>query len=84
MPNELIHTWFPAYRTAILETDFTQISCGVRKALEAICDRLRGPAPIDEEEKQAIADAQRGLAKLRGESVDEWNSEAGNGTNTGV
>jgi hypothetical protein len=84
MLNALIYSWFPTYRTAILETDFTQIPCRVREALKAINGRLGGSPPIDEAEKQAIADAQRGLAKLKGEAVDEWNSEAGNGASKSV
>jgi hypothetical protein len=44
----------------------------VREALRVIDDGLGGPAEMDEPERQNIADAREGLAKLKGESVNEW------------
>jgi hypothetical protein len=78
MLNPSIYTWFPAYKSAVVETDLAQIPCRVREALRVIDDRLRDPAQIDDPEKRAIADAKIGLAKLEGKPVEEYNSHPRN------
>jgi len=74
MLSPSIYAWFSAYRTAVLEPDFTLVPERVREALRAIEERLNGPAQMDEAERQAIVDARAGLGKLNGESLREWTS----------
>jgi hypothetical protein len=77
MLSPSIYTWFPAYHAAIHESDFVLVPERVREAFRVIDDRLGGPAEMDEPERQAIFDAREGLAKLKGESVSEWESTQG-------
>jgi hypothetical protein len=74
MLSPSIYPWFPAYRTAVLEPDFTLVPERVREALTFIHDRLNGPAQIDDPEREAIADAREALGKLNGQSLTEWNA----------
>jgi hypothetical protein len=74
MLSPAIYPWFSAYRAAVLEPDFTLVPERVREALRFIHDRLSDPAQMDDQERQAIADARAGLGKLNGESVNEWNA----------
>jgi hypothetical protein len=74
MLSPTIYPWFSAYRAAVLEPDFTLVPERVRGALRFIQDRVSGPAQMDDQERQAIADARAGLGKLNAESVNEWNA----------
>jgi hypothetical protein len=70
----MTQTWQEAYRVAILETDWTRMQERLQTAESEIVKRRHvfsmdhGGTP---EERQAIADALRGMEGLRIE-VDEW------------
>jgi len=74
MLSPSIYPWFAAYRTAVLEPDFTLVPERVREALRVIHDRLNGPSHMDDSERKSIADARAALGKLNGESVSEWDA----------
>ena len=82
MLSPSIYTWFSAYNAAFLEPDFVLVPERIREALRVIDDRLRGPAEMDEPERQAIVDAREGLAKLNGESIEEWKCRPRNDVRT--
>jgi hypothetical protein len=66
-------TWYHSYRAAILETDWTTMQERLQSAELEIHERQRilslnhGGSP---EERQAIADALRGIGHLRIEATD--------------
>jgi hypothetical protein len=62
------YSWFAAYRSAALETDFSQLYGRIDLALRAIEKRLDGPTKLDDSEFTEIQDALRALQML---STDE-------------
>ena len=70
----MTHTWYEAYKAAILETDWTQMQERLKAAEREIHERQyvlsldHGGTP---EERQAIDDALHGLTHLKTE-ISEW------------
>jgi hypothetical protein len=63
MNDPAVYTWFPAYRSAVLETDPTQMPARIDEALKAMAVRFFVPSRIDDDELTALADAQAGLRR---------------------
>ena len=67
------YKWFEPYKAALLETDWSKMPERIQAAESALSQRTRefelddGGTP---EERQAIADAMRGLAVLRNDVVN--------------
>ena len=74
VPVTTEYIWHDAYKTAILETDWTKMQERLQAAESEISKRQHvlsmdhGGTP---EERQAIADASKGMKSLRAE-VAEW------------
>jgi hypothetical protein len=61
------YSWFAAYESAALETDFTRLNARVEDALNAIESRLDGPARLEEAEHKEIQNALLSLQSLSAE-----------------
>ncbi len=59
------YTWFPVYRSAVLETNPTQMPTRIDEALKALAIRFCVPGRIDDDELTALADAQNALEMLK-------------------
>jgi hypothetical protein len=68
--NDAIYSWQVAYKSAILETNPTQLSIRINEARRAIDERLHRPLQIGSLEHRAIEDARAGLAELEAERVE--------------
>ena len=72
------YSWYPAYRSAILETDKPRMRARLLFAEQEMVARLRvlaqdsGGTP---EERYALAHALTGIMNLRAE-VNDWNSRS--------
>jgi hypothetical protein len=70
------YKWFEPYRAALLETDWSKMPERIQAAESALSQRTR-EFELDDggtlEERQAIADAMRGLAVLRNDAV-KWSA----------
>jgi hypothetical protein len=73
------YKWIEPYKAALLETDWSKMQQRIQTAETALRQRkhefelIHGGTP---EEKQAIADAVRGLAVLRNDLV-KWSEQEG-------
>jgi hypothetical protein len=67
MPDPAVYTWFPAYRSVVLETDPAQMPSLIDEALKAMAARFCVPGRIDDDELTALADAQNALETLKAE-----------------
>jgi hypothetical protein len=65
-----IYSWAPAYSSAVLEPNPTQLSIRINTAQSAIDERLRQPIQIKGREFRAIEAARGGLAELEAERVE--------------
>ena len=81
----MTYKWHEAYRTALLETDWSKMEERIRAAETAINARRselslnHGGTP---DERQAIEDALNGLNVLR-KDADNWSRTASRGENPG-
>jgi hypothetical protein len=70
------YKWFEPYKAALLETDWSKMPERIQAAESALSQRTR-EFELDDggtlEERQAIADAMRGLAVLRNDAV-KWSA----------
>jgi hypothetical protein len=65
MTDPVVYKWFPAYQSAVLETDRTKMPSRIDEALKAIALRFCEPGPIDDVELNALAVAQDALMTLK-------------------
>lgn len=81
----MTYVWYETYKAAVLETDWTTVQERLRSAENAISERQRvlsmdhGGTP---EERQAIADALRGIKNLRTETASWQNRQVSGGVST--
>ena len=79
------YKWIEPYKAALLETDWTKMQERIETAEAALRERKQefdlnhGGTP---EENQAIADAMRGLAVLRNDSI-KWSEQERSKRNVG-
>ncbi len=73
----MTYLWFEAYKTAVLETDWTKMQERLQSAESAIHQRqyvLSMDHGGTAEERQAISDALHGVRSLLTETAD-WNNQ---------
>ena len=81
----MTYVWYEAYKTAVLETDWTKMQERLQSAEGAIKQRQRvlsmdhGGTPA---ERQAIADALSGMRSLKAETAAWQNRQASDSENT--
>lgn len=85
MGTTMTYFWYEAYKTAVLETEWTTMPARLEAAEDAIHERQRvlsmdhGGTP---EERQAIADALSGIKSLKAETTGWQDRKVSGGERT--